>query len=112
MLIGNRRKAALAGTESQAVTRSNPQSPIPVQAQGPDKTAGQAFFLSKPPKTRAIVLIQAALRADPKKAGTVLKQTIDAQISESVDIILEGVLLSYADTYGPGKYQGIKRRSL
>ena len=107
MLIRNRRKASLAGTESQPVTRSNPQSPIPVRAQRPDKSAGQAFFLSKLPKTGAILLIETAFRANPKKARRVLKQTIYAQIAQSVDIILEGVLLSCADTWNPGKYKRI-----
>jgi hypothetical protein len=60
----------------------------------------------------AIVLIEAAFGANPKKARRVLKQTIYAEIAQPVDIILEGVLLSCADTWNPGKHKRINGCSL
>src|ERR1700721_4439385 len=106
MLVGNCRKAALAGTESQTVPGANPQPAIAVQAQCSDKDAGQAFLQAKLPKTRAIILIEAALRADPQKARAVLKQAVDAEISQAVDIVLEGVLVAPAYRGNPGEETG------
>jgi hypothetical protein len=55
-------------------------------------------------------LIKAALGAYPKKAGAVLKQAVDAQISQAIHIILEGVLLPDAYSSSPRKRERIDGR--
>lgn len=64
-----------------------------IEVHGPNESTGEAFGAAIFGKGRSIVAKKPILSAEPEKSGTVLCNAIHAQVSETLDIFLEGIAL-------------------